>query len=257
MKENVQYKNEALASLKGNWPQAVLAILIYMLMAYAVITPMYVAMSQSPTDVEAVIAIERRFMPFIILICIFFLYPLQLGYIVSFKELSTKGDGRIVRNMFKIGLGNYWRHVWGYLLRAIYTFLWSLLLIVPGIIKALSYAMTFYILEDYPELSVNKSIELSMAMMKGRKYDLFYLYLSLIGWFLLSILTLGIGLLWFIPYAQSCQHAFYQDVKHDYLMRRNAEKAASEYAPSATPAAPEATAPDAQKTENPEDYMPK
>lgn len=151
---------------------------------------------------------------------------------------------------------NYWRHVWAVLLRGIYTVLWSLLLIVPGIIKALSYAMTYYVLEDYPELSVNKSIELSMAMMKGRKYDLFYLYLSLIGWFLLSLLTLGIGLLWFYPYAQACQHAFYQDVKHDYLMRRNAEKAASEYAP----AAPASTtpAPEAPKaSENPEDYMPK
>ena len=100
------------------------------------------------------------------------------------------------------------------------------------------------------------TIMLSMAMMKGRKYDLFYLYLSLIGWFLLSHLTLGIGLLWFYPYAQACQHAFYQDVKHDYLMRRNTEKAASEYAP----AAPASTtpAPEAPKaSENPEDYMPK
>ena len=86
--------------------------------------------------------------------------------------------------------------------------------------------------------------------------QVFYLYLSLIGWFLLSLLTLGIGLLWFYPYAQACQHAFYQDVKHDYLMRRNAEKAASEYAP----AAPASTtpAPEAPKaSENPEDYMPK
>ena len=256
MKENVQYKNEALASLKGNWAQSVLGILILLLISYALVAPMYAMILKDPTDLEAITAAQNRSMPLIWILSIFFINPLQLGYVISFKVMSQSGDGRVVGNMFRIGLSNYWRHVWAVLLRGIYTVLWSLLLIVPGIIKALSYAMTYYVLEDYPELSVNKSIELSMAMMKGRKYDLFYLYLSLIGWFLLSLLTLGIGLLWFYPYAQACQHAFYQDVKHDYLMRRNAEKAASEYAP----AAPASTtpAPEAPKaSENPEDYMPK
>ena len=98
----------------------------------------------------------------------------------------------------------------------IFIALWSLLLIIPGIVKSLSYAMTPYILEENPELSANEAIDRSRAMMRGHKYDLLWLYLSFIGWFLLSFLTLGIGLLWLIPYVETAQAAFYEDVKADY-----------------------------------------
>ena len=59
-------------------------------------------------------------------------------------------------------------------------------------------------------------IEKSMKMMDGHKFDLFYLYLTFIGWGLLCILTLGIGLLWFVPYMQSALAHFYEDVKAEY-----------------------------------------
>ena len=101
----------------------------------------------------------------------------------------------------------------------IFIFLWSLLLIVPGIVKAYAYAMTPYILVERPELSVNEAIGLSRRMMKGRKFDLFYLHLSFIGWALLCILTLGIGFLWLYPYMMTAQAAFYCDVKADYEIK--------------------------------------
>ena len=102
------------------------------------------------------------------------------------------------------------------ILTGIYTFLWTLLLIVPGIIKSFSYAMTAFVLRDNPELKFNGAIEKSMKMMDGHKFDLFYLYLTFIGWGLLCILTLGIGLLWFVPYMQSASAHFYEDVKAEY-----------------------------------------
>jgi len=83
-------------------------------------------------------------------------------------------------------------------------------------VKAFSYAMTPYILEEHPELSAGEAIDHSRAMMKGHKFDLFWLYLSFIGWILLSIFTLGIGLLWLAPYMQTATAAFYEDVKADY-----------------------------------------
>lgn len=98
-----------------------------------------------------------------------------------------------------------------------YTLLWSLLLIIPGIVKACSYAMTPYILYDNPKLQGNAAIELSMRMMRGHKMKLCVLYLSFIGWFLLCILTLGIGFLWLKPYVQASKAAFYEDVKEEYL----------------------------------------
>ena len=98
----------------------------------------------------------------------------------------------------------------------LFTFLWTLLFIIPGIIKAFSYAMSPYILEENPELSANEAIDRSRAMMKGHKFDLFWLYLSFIGWGFLCIFTLGIGLLWLMPYMQTAEAAFYEDVKAEY-----------------------------------------
>ena len=98
----------------------------------------------------------------------------------------------------------------------VYIFAWTLLLIVPGIIKSFAYALTPFILTDKPELSANEAIELSMKMMDGHKLDLFILYLSFIGWYLLSILSLCIGMLWVMPYQYTAMVAFYEDVKAEY-----------------------------------------
>ena len=70
--------------------------------------------------------------------------------------------------------------------------------------------------EEHPEISGWDASTRSREMMKGHKFDLFYLYLSFIGWFLLSFLTLGIGFIWLIPYMNTAQAAFYEDVKADY-----------------------------------------
>ena len=83
--------------------------------------------------------------------------------------------------------------------------------------------MTSYVMRDCPELKFNGAIERSMAMMRGHKFDLFYLHLTFIGWFLLSILTLGIGFFWLGPYVQSAQAHFYEDVKTEYEDRQTQE----------------------------------
>lgn len=99
------------------------------------------------------------------------------------------------------------------LLYNIFIALWSLLFVIPGIVKSYSYAMTFYILHDNPNLSANDAITESRRMMNGNKFRLFCLHLSFIGWILLSMLTFGILLLWVIPYMQVAQAAFYQSLK--------------------------------------------
>ena len=111
------------------------------------------------------------------------------------------------------GYKDYGRILGTVLLVQIYTFLWSLLLIVPGIIKACSYAMTPFILRDHPELSFNAAIEKSMAMMEGNKMKYFLLCLSFIGWGILCVLTLGIGTLFLSPYMNTSFAAFYNDLK--------------------------------------------
>ena len=95
------------------------------------------------------------------------------------------------------------------------------LLIIPGIIKGLAYSMTPYILKDFPELSPNQAINLSIKMMKGHKFDYFWLNLSFIGWYILAMFTLAIGFVWVLPYVQTANAAFYQEVKNEYLTRNN------------------------------------
>ena len=118
--------------------------------------------------------------------------------------------------MFSVAFTKVLRNGFGLLLTSIFVGLWTLLFIIPGIIKSFAYAMTPYILVDYPDLSPNQAINLSIKMMKGHKFDLFWLGLSFIGWGILSILTLGIGLFWLIPYVQTAMAAFYVDVKAEY-----------------------------------------
>ena len=109
------------------------------------------------------------------------------------------------------------------LLVFVYTLLWTLLFIIPGIIKGLAYAMTPFILNDNPNLQNNEAIELSMAMMDGHKWDLFCLQLSFIGWAILCMFTFGIGYLWLIPYIYTSYAAFYEDVKAEYETRAIAQ----------------------------------
>lgn len=98
------------------------------------------------------------------------------------------------------------------LLRAVYVFLWSLLLIIPGIIASFSYAMTEYILAEHPEMTAREALAASKEMMDGNKWRLFCLRFSFIGWAILCAFTLGIGNLWLNPYKNAAIAAFYREV---------------------------------------------
>ena len=98
------------------------------------------------------------------------------------------------------------------LLRALYTFLWSLLFIIPGIVAGFSYAMTEYILAENPELTPDEAIQASKSMMMGNRWRLFCLQFSFIGWDILATLAFGIGHLWLTPYKQAAYTAFYREV---------------------------------------------
>ena len=98
------------------------------------------------------------------------------------------------------------------LLRALYTFLWSLLFIIPGIVAGFSYAMTDYILAEDPELTADEAISQSKSIMMGNKWRFFCLQFSFIGWDILATLAFGIGHLWLTPYKQAAYAAFYREV---------------------------------------------
>ena len=97
-------------------------------------------------------------------------------------------------------------------LRTLYTVLWTMLFVIPGIVKSLSYAMTPFILNDHPEMTASEAIKASQKLMDGHKMDLFILGLTFIGWEILACLTMGIGFLFLNPYMNAAYAAFYRNI---------------------------------------------
>ena len=227
MKTNQEFKNEALAALRGNWTPAVLATVVLFAIASVFMAPaiyqsfkMQAAMAQvNPSDVAALLEAgsgRSGVTALQFLGEIFLIFPLIVGFANAFRLLLERGDNQLTTNTFHIAFTQYWHKVWGYFLMYVFVFLWSLLLLIPGFVKAFSYAMTPYILEEQPDLSANEAINLSRAMMKGHKFDLFYLYLGFLGWGILALFTFGIGFFWLTPYMQTATAAFYREVKAEF-----------------------------------------
>ncbi len=116
--------------------------------------------------------------------------------------------------------GRLWGSIGTMLLMGLYIFLWALLLYIPGIIKSFSYSQTIYIKGENPNISASRAITLSRIMMDGHKGDLFYLHLSFIGWFILSMFTFNIlSLVYVTPYYYAAQAFAYEEFKADAISR--------------------------------------
>jgi len=139
--------------------------------------------------------------------------PLLLGFYGYYIKMA-RGETAKLENLFD-GFKMFGSSFLLYLVETIFICLWTLLFIIPGIVKCFSYSMAFFILRDNPEIGALEAITRSRKMMNGYKGKLFGLSLSFIGWWLLSILTLGIGLLWLGPYISASLANFYEDLKQN------------------------------------------
>ena len=101
---------------------------------------------------------------------------------------------------FLEGFNNWARAVLAIIWQALWIFIWMMLFIIPGIIKAFAYSQTFYIIAEFKDVSVTKAMRISIEITKGRKWDLFVMYLSFLGWDIISLFTCGILQLWLMPY---------------------------------------------------------
>ena len=196
------YRKRALASLEHGWGTFVCATLVYLVIS---------SICQSFTRIDE----ESASLAGLSLVMTILLLPLIWGFYTMYLD-HIRGEKVGLGNLFQ-GYSKEWfsKSLLTLLLMYVYILLWTLLLIIPGIIKALSYAMTPYVLKDNPNMKNNEAIEESMRLMSGHKAELFLLGLSFIGWALLSLLTLGIGFLWLIPYMQTAFAYFYEDLKKE------------------------------------------
>ena len=129
--------------------------------------------------------------------------------LLRFVDNGTKPDPiEAVKKAFSEE--NFLRGLLGYLRFSVFTFLWSLLLVIPGVIKAISYSQMFYLMADNPEMTAAEAQAKSMELMNGHKAEYFVLQLSFIGWMILATLTLGILYIWLLPYMQTTYANYYR-----------------------------------------------
>lgn len=211
MKTIREIKSTACQELKGNWSDPVLAFFVYLLISMAIGTVSIVGnITQTTSLILSGSAIQ-------IILGILILFPVSFGLAYVFLQFVRGDKYEMTGKMFCFFKnGQYGRSIGLTLLVTIYTFLWTLLLIIPGIIKSFSYALSYYVSFDHPELSADECINRSKEMMYGHKWQLFVLYLSFIGWFILGFISFGIGFLWITPYLQTSVSVFYEEVKADY-----------------------------------------
>ena len=143
--------------------------------------------------------------------------PLMVGY--SWFSLSIfRGYRGDISAMLSSGFNNYARNLGGILWMELFIILWSMLLVIPGIIKAIAYSMTPYILADTRNVSATDALKLSMRMTNGHKGKVFMLGLSFIGWLILSAFTGGILYIFYVgPYISTSFAGMYEELKNNAL----------------------------------------
>lgn len=182
----VAMMRQAKARLAGHWTDAVVATLIYVAILGAA----------SFTYVGSLIIVG----------------PMTLGYVIYLMSLAdTSGSDY---NLLFVGFHRFAETLVAGLLVTLAASIGFALLIVPGIIVSLGFSMTFFIMADDKDISGIDAMKQSWEMMQGHKWELFCLMIRFIGWYLLCLLTFGIGSLWLQPYVTVTQLNFYRQLRH-------------------------------------------
>lgn len=192
MKDFYTLKQDTRNELRGFWTQPVLATLVLMIIS------------------GACSALGCIGIGFVLTLLVFI--PLELGFTIAMYDFVHGSKLDTIDRMFSC-FKQYSRTLAVSLLKYVYVFLWTLLLIIPGIVKSYSYAMAYYIAKENPGMRPEECINASMKMMHGYKGRLFLLDLSFIGWWLLCILTFGILWFWVLPWMEATHVNFYEELK--------------------------------------------
>lgn len=227
MKTSSNYRIQACETLQNHWGNAVLAAFVFLF-----ITGLLGGFSTGINQVSTQFtfnAVTSGISGVIGLGSIFLLIPLQYALYTAFLQVARRENASAARAMFNDFKHNYTNFLLAGLLTNIIIALLSIVTLgIAGVIFAYAYRMVPYLIKDYPNLSTTEIMRTSRKMMKGYKWNLFLLDLSFIGWAILTILTCGIGLLWFIPYQYTAVAHFYEDLKDERIVDTNTEEAIEE-----------------------------
>ena len=220
IRSNYELKNASLDQLKGNWLVVILVFLVFEFITGSLRSPNGITWSTNLPKTFNLLDLNfsnynyssfRINTNFTAIIPLIFTGPLSFGLACFCLKLIRKQEFGFenLAEGFKNFLNTFLLHI----LKSIFITLWTLLFIIPGIVAIFKYSMAYYILNDNPSLSAYDAITKSKEMMFGHKSELFSLWLSFLGWFILSLLTCGIGLIWAVPYYKVAVTNFYEDLK--------------------------------------------
>lgn len=198
MMTRADLKQQAKAQMQGKLGSFILVLVVYVVVVFAI---------------SMVSGLLNLVIPVLGMIMVYVLTPpLMIGYTAVFLNASY-GDKPNVSTLFDGYKKCFGRSILLYILMLVFTCLWCLLLIIPGIIKAYAYSMAFYVMADDPEISAREALKESERIMKGHKLEFFILQLSFILWGLLVCVTFGLAALYVVPYQQMTFTNFYQNIK--------------------------------------------
>src|SRR5574344_2680520 len=197
-------KRKAKKDLAGKWGTSVLTVLVYAIIVVAISGLVYWISQAAGLSKDATELLNS-------IVGILIDGTIAVGLVGYFMNIARGKDAK-VNDLFSytnlIGVV-----ILTVILVAIFTTLWTLLLIVPGIIAAISYSQVMYIIIDDPKIDAMAAIKESKEIMNGHKMDYFVLQLSFIGWSILATITFGIGYLWLTPYMATTNANFYDSIK--------------------------------------------
>ena len=139
--------------------------------------------------------------------------PLGIGLSLVFMKLVRNHPEVDLKDMFFSFSQRFSKDLLLGLMIGIFTFLWSLLFIVPGIIKGYAYSMAYFVSLDHPDWGWKECMDESMRITQGHKGELFVLDLSFLGWYLVGAMCCGVGTLWVTPYHMTAKASYYEALK--------------------------------------------
>jgi len=214
-----EIKAEAKNKLRGNWGWAILVFFINFLVCSILYSGVAASTHNGNLNYKVSILNPEYYYKYGTTSTIMSIITgfIALSLLITFLNfLDGKKDGVFKAAFSSFTDGRFGPEIINYLLSTVFTYLWTLLLIIPGIIKSYSYSMTPYIVSDMiasgKTVQATTGINASKELMNGHKMDLFVFDLSFLGWFILSVITLGIGFLWLAPYYQTSKAEFYRNL---------------------------------------------
>lgn len=213
---NKELMADARLALSGNWGMGVLGLVLYYAFAFSLglftmAATLFVTLTVSASGANSELASSA--MSFVSqIVQLLVSGALAVGFYSYYLTIAQESEARL--ECLFTGFRRFWTSFGAYFLSTLFTLLWLLLLIIPGIIATYRYAMVYFIVADDEDCGPLEAISRSKEMMKGNKWKLFCLYWRFLGWALLAFFfTFGIGYLWLLPYMQTSLAKFYEDVK--------------------------------------------